>query len=125
MDYLIVEDNPNIRTILRQLLCSSNDIVAECATGEEALEVYRRVKPHIVIMDIQLPGKDGIAATREIKRDFPDACIIVVSDYDTPSFRAATSAIGAAGFVPKERLPELREIVRSVTQRVPRRTAGS
>lgn len=125
MKYLIVEDNPNIRIILRQVLCSSNDIVAECATGEEALEVYRRVKPHLVLMDVQLPGMDGIATAREIKREFPDARIIVVTDYDAPSFRAAASALGAAAFVPKERLAELREIVRTVTQHVPHRTARS
>jgi len=111
MKYLIVEDNENMRTMIRQSVCNHQDIVIECAGAEAAVEVYRTLRPDIVLMDIQLPGMDGIRATRELRSQFSNANVIIVTDYDTPSFRTAAQKAGALGLVSKENLSGIRKLI--------------
>jgi DNA-binding NarL/FixJ family response regulator len=114
MNYIIVDDNEHIRNVIRQALCRADDRVVECSNGEEVIRAYREFQPDYVLMDIQMPGKDGIQTAQEIKRQFPDARIIIVTEYDTAAFRTAAAQAGAVAFVPKENIVALHDIIQNL-----------
>jgi pilus assembly protein CpaE len=78
---LIVDDIPETRENLKKMLYFESDmeIVGTASSGEEAIELSKQVKPHIVLMDINMPGLDGIAASEEITREVPFAQIVMMS----------------------------------------------
>jgi len=65
----VVEDNPANMKLISELLRARGFTVLEAVGAEEALAKVRRIKPHLIVMDIQLPGMDGLACTRELKKD--------------------------------------------------------
>jgi two-component system, OmpR family, response regulator MprA len=72
---LIVEDDPHVRHVLRRILEGRATDVLECANGADALGVYTSFEPDVVLMDIRLPGIDGLTATRRIRAAFrPRPC---------------------------------------------------
>src|SRR5436190_21618716 len=108
---LIVEDNPQMRRTLRELL---GDVVAacyECSDGREALVAYQQYRPDWVLMDLKMPGIDGLAATAALCAADPAARILIVTNYDDPELREAARQAGACGFVAKENLLELRTLI--------------
>jgi DNA-binding NarL/FixJ family response regulator len=105
---LIVDDCELMRRLIKTLICCVADVIVECASGEAACEAYAAHRPDWVLMDIQLPGLDGVAATGQIRAAFPDARIVIVSDYGDERLRAAARAAGACGYVLKENLLEVR-----------------
>src|SRR5205823_655764 len=92
----------------RAALADLADEIFECTDGEHALASYAAHRPACVLMDIEMPGHDGLTATRCIKDAFPDARIVIVSAFDTESLRAAATDAGASGYVRKDNLPDLR-----------------
>ncbi len=114
MKYLVVDDNDVIRGVIRQALSGESDTVAECPTGDDALAVYEEVRPDYVLLDIQMPGKDGIQTARELKQRFPDARIIIVTEFDTPAFRKAALKAGAHALVSKEEIFRLKDMLHNV-----------
>jgi CheY-like chemotaxis protein len=108
---MIVDDNPGMRRLIRSITGDLAASVVECADGSEALEAYAAHKPDWVLMDIEMPTLDGISATREITLAFPDARILIVTEYDDPDWREEARRAGACGYVLKESLPELRRIL--------------
>lgn len=113
MKLLIVEDNPLIRKMIRRLLADLAEDIRECADGDEALALYRVFQPDWVLMDWQMPRLNGLAATRQIIGEDPHARIVIVTGYDDPSVRAAAQAAGACGYVLKENLLEVRQLLTS------------
>lgn len=113
MKLLIVEDNPLIRKMIRRLLANLAEDIRECADGDEALALYRVFQPDWVLMDWQMPRLNGLAATRQIIGEDPHARIVIVTGYDDPSVRAAAQAAGACGYVLKENLLEVRQLLTS------------
>ena len=111
MTLLIVEDNPAVRRLVRQLVADLADEIGECGDGAEAEARYAELQPDWVLMDIEMPRVDGIAATRRIKAAFPDARILIVTNYGDAALRAAALAAGACGYVLKENLLELRRLL--------------
>lgn len=101
---LIVEDNAVMRRLLRGLMVNLADEIRECTDGSLALAAYREFQPDWVLMDIEMPRLDGLAATRQILAAFPDARVVIVTHYDSANFREAARAAGACGFVSKENL---------------------
>jgi DNA-binding NarL/FixJ family response regulator len=90
-------------------------VVAETGDGREALEVYRQKKPDVVLMDLRLPGMGGVEATLAIRKEFPDARVIVLTTFDTDEdiFRAIQS--GAKSYLLKDTPDdELATAIRSV-----------
>jgi two-component system response regulator DegU len=85
--------------------------VWECSDGSQALEAYSAHRPDWVLMDIEMKDVDGITATRQIMTTFPDARIVIVSNYDSDDLRAAASTAGACAYVVKENLIELRRLL--------------
>jgi two-component system response regulator DegU len=113
MSLLIVEDNANMRRMLKSLLADLASVIHECADGAEALAVYAARRPDWVLMDIAMKDLDGISATRQIKAAYPDARIIIVTGYDEADLRQAAREAGACGYVLKENLLELRQRLQS------------
>ncbi|QKW08798.1 response regulator transcription factor [Streptomyces sp. NA04227] len=116
---LLAEDEDLIRTGLRLVLDSSADItvVAEARNGSEALEGVREHRPDVVVMDIQMPGMDGLTATRHLTA-LPDApAVLLLTTFDRDAHIHAAVQAGASGFLLKDaHHTELLAAVRAVHQ---------
>lgn len=101
---LLVDDHAVVRTGLRLLLEGADDLepVAEAGTARDAVFETRKHKPDIILMDVVLPDKSGIEATREVLGEAPDAKVLVLSMQDDPSYVREAFAAGASGYVLKE-----------------------
>ena len=100
---LLADDHALVREGTRRLLETESDVevVAEAASGEEAVEAVKRQRPNIAIMDIAMPGMGGIEATRAIKISCPETAVLVLSAYDDEPYLMALLEAGAAGFLLK------------------------
>jgi len=107
MKLLIVEDNPGVRKVIRDLVAGVASEICECADGAEVLALFRLERPDFVLMDIQMEDVDGITATRQITAADPTARVIIVTNYDEPDLREAAFQAGACRYVSKENLLEL------------------
>lgn len=108
---LIVDDNPGIRQTIKDVLQNIDAQFCECSDGSRALDMYQRHRPHWVLMDIKMPGMDGITATRMIKQSFPEARIVIVTNYDDLMLRKDAQDAGAVAFVTKDDLSILKTVV--------------
>ena len=100
---LVVDDHRMFAEALEMLLAGEEDveIAGAVGTGEEALEVVARVDLGVVLMDIDLPGIDGIEATRRIRELSPSTQVVIITAYQEPAVMARAIEAGACGFVPK------------------------
>ncbi len=100
---LLADDHALVREGTRRLLETEHDVevVAEAASGEEAVEATKRLHPDIAIMDIAMPGMGGIEATRAIKVFCPETAVLVLSAYDDEPYLMKLLEVGAAGFLLK------------------------
>ena len=115
---LLVDDESLVRRILQQILASYPDmeLVGEAATGYEAIAAVERLQPDIVVMDIRMPGLDGIAAAREIRAKYPHVKVIGLSEYAYGYNTDAMEKAGAAGVYHKSSaLEELYPAIKKVT----------
>lgn len=104
MKIMIVDDHSGIREILRSLLAGPGIELSECTDGTEALSRYQDFRPDWVFMDNVMKEMDGLAATRRIKQDFPEAQVLMISEEDIGQLRRAARAAGACGFITKDNL---------------------
>jgi two-component system, NarL family, response regulator LiaR len=111
---LIVDDHLMFAEALVALLEDEQDVevVGTVPTGEKALEVAVSAQPDVVLMDIDLPGMDGVQATKRVLRICPEAKVVGISALRDPLLLARAIAAGASGFVPKTRAAE--ELVRAI-----------
>jgi DNA-binding NarL/FixJ family response regulator len=108
MKILLVEDHAPTREQVKSLLNQEKDmsVVASVGTAEEAIESARRLRPDVVIMDIMLPGMNGIEATKSILFERPDTRILALSNHAGTAFLQAVLAAGGSGYVRKHRASE-------------------
>ncbi|WP_433791468.1 response regulator [Actinoplanes sp. CA-252034] len=113
---LLADDQHLVRAGFRSLLRRGRDlsVVGEASTGDEAVRAARELRPDVILMDIRMPGMDGITATRTILAAQP-AKIIILTTFETDEYVFAALAAGASGFLTKEIDPDgLRAAVRVV-----------
>ncbi len=104
---LLVDDEPLIRAGLRMVLDGANQlrILGEAGNGREAVDLVGRLRPDVVLMDIRMPGCDGIEGTRLV-RDLPDPPqVVVLTAFETDEFVLRALAAGACGFLLKHTPP--------------------
>lgn len=105
---LLVDDHAVVRTGLKMLLNGQEDveIVGEAGSAAEAFAETGRVQPNVILMDIGLPDKTGIEATREIKAKFPGVSIVALTIHEDEEYFFQMLNAGASGYVPKRAAPE-------------------
>lgn len=127
---MIVDDHPSFRKGLRALIQSEPgmSVVAEAGDGQAAIELYRRALPDLLLMDLRMPGIGGVEAIMSIRREFPEARIIVLTTYDTDEdiYRAMQS--GARSYLLKDMADEeilgTMRLVHAGESRLPTSVAG-
>ncbi|MDE3075862.1 MAG: response regulator transcription factor, partial [Chloroflexota bacterium] len=113
---VLADDHGVLRAGLRALLESQPEfeVVGEAETGEEAVNLVKRFKPDLAIIDIRMPG-GGLAAMREAKKTLPALSVLILSQYDDPAYLREALAGGARGFALKRSSgAELIEAIRTV-----------
>jgi DNA-binding NarL/FixJ family response regulator len=114
---LICDDAPIVRAGLRLVIESEPglEVAGEAADGDEAVSACTRLSPDVVLLDIQMPGRNGIDAAHEILRGGTSARILVLTTYDTDEYLYAALRAGASGFLVKDSSPErVVEAIRTV-----------
>jgi two-component system nitrate/nitrite response regulator NarL len=115
---LIVDDHEVVRDGLKNILLSLNNvaIAGEAANGDDAISMYDSLKPDLVIMDISMPGMNGIEATRIIKENDPNAKILILTMHDNQEYLNQIIRSGAKGFILKNTdKEELLDAVKTVS----------
>jgi DNA-binding NarL/FixJ family response regulator len=103
----IADDQALVRAGLRLIVNSAPDltVVAEAGTGHEALDLTRQLQPQVVLMDIRMPGMDGIQATNAITTAHPDTKVVILTTFDLDEYVYAALHAGASGFLLKDTPP--------------------
>jgi DNA-binding NarL/FixJ family response regulator len=101
---LLAEDHSIVRAGFRALLKHERDIevVGEAETGRQAVQLSRKLRPAVVVMDIAMPLLNGLEATRQIRRDFPDTKVLILSAHSDDAYVQKAIVLGAAGFLLKQ-----------------------
>jgi DNA-binding NarL/FixJ family response regulator len=101
---LLVDDHPLVRAGLAALLVGSEhvQVVGEAGDGREAVELVTRLRPDVVLMDLSMPGLDGIAATRLVVQESPSTRVVVLTSFADRHRMADAVAAGAVGFLLKD-----------------------
>ena len=116
---IIADDHPVVREGLRAVLDSEPDVevVGEAADGSQVLELVDSLVPDLVLMDLQMPDLDGVAATRRIRRDHDGVEVLILTTYDTDADITRAVAAGATGYLLKDASrAELMQAIRLAAQ---------
>jgi two-component system response regulator NreC len=113
---LLADDHRILREALRMVLAPECDVVGEASTGEQAVELAAQLKPHVVVLDIGMPGIGGIAAAHRIRKQAPACKVLVLSQYEDEEYvMEALSEARVAGYLVKtDAASELLNAVRAV-----------
>lgn len=126
---LVVDDHPLLRGGVAALIASQEDmcLVAEASTGEEAIERFRALKPDVTLLDIQMPGIGGVESLLAIRRECPDARVVMLTTYGGDVLAQRALDAGAYAYVLKGSVrKDLLDVIRQVHQghkRVPAEVA--
>ena len=106
---VIVDDDALVRAALRLILESDSSVtvLGEGSDGRSGYDAARSLRPDVVLMDLHMPGTDGVWATAQIAADCPDTKVVVLTAFDTDAMVAAALRAGATGFLLKDSAPEI------------------
>ncbi|HBI71492.1 MAG TPA: DNA-binding response regulator [Massilia sp.] len=112
----IADDHAIVREGLKQILAEQRDIVVagEAENGLDAVKLFRRAKPHVMLLDISLPDRNGIEVLKQIKDDKPDLAVLMLSMHREDQYAIRALKAGAAGYLTKQSAP--RELVQAIRQ---------
>lgn len=113
MKLLIVDDSAEMRKMIRTIVATPTDVVFECENGSLVLGVYTKEKPDYVLMDINMPVMNGIIATAVLIKNFPEAKVLIVSNYNDEVFREEAKNAGAEKYFIKDTLIELKNYLQT------------
>lgn len=111
---LLADDDVTIRKLFgKRLSAMGHEIVGEAANGQEAVDLFRKSRPDVLLLDINMPVKNGVVALREIMDEFPDACVIMATSFQDVELVEDCITAGAANYIskdsPKEKIKEVIE----------------
>jgi len=99
---LIADDHEVVRSGLKTLLSGSEiNVVAEAASGNEALRMAKETRPDVMLLDIRMPDGDGLSALQQIKQMHPALPVLMLSTYDNPTYVSRAVTLGASGYILK------------------------
>ncbi|MFJ9432996.1 response regulator [Streptomyces sp. NPDC101490] len=126
---LVADDEELLRVAFTMILRAEPgmDVVGEAADGETAVRLARRLRPDVVLMDVRMPGTDGIEATRRTVREAPGTRVLVLTTFDLDAYAFEALRAGASGFLlkntrPEELLTAIRDVARGDAALSPRVT---
>ena len=127
---ILADDHPVLREGLSLILGTLPDmaVVAQASTGEEAFELFLKLEPDVLILDLQMPGEGGVSTVKRLLKKRPGAKILILTTYDTDEDIYRTMLAGAIGYVLKDTpSDELIRAIRTIAsgQRYMSRTAGA
>ncbi|MCL4294129.1 MAG: response regulator transcription factor [Anaerolineae bacterium] len=115
---LLVDDHAVFRQQVKELIAAESgiEVVGEATDGLEAITKARELKPDLVLMDVRLPGQNGLEATRQLKDEMPKVKVIILTLFDLPIYRDTALANGASDYVIKkamfkELLPAIQRVM--------------
>ena len=105
---LLVDDHAILRDGLRALLalCDDMDVIGEAGDGQEAITSVQHFNPDVVVMDMAMPGMDGLEATRQIIKEHPQTRVLVLSQHDNERYILPVMRAGAMGYLLKSAVGE-------------------
>jgi DNA-binding NarL/FixJ family response regulator len=108
MRVLLADDHTVVRDGLARLLATQLDIhvVGQASNGQEAVDLALSLRPDVVVMDVSMPVLDGIGATRHIRAELPDTCVIALSMHNDDATASEMAAAGAAEYLVKTSPPD-------------------
>jgi len=111
---LIADDHPVVRKGLQSFLGRQSHLrlLGEACDGDEALRKTRELKPHVVLMDISMPGMSGLAVTGMLRKELPEVKVLILSVHNNKEYIFRVIQAGAHGYVSKEAPPE--EVLRAI-----------
>jgi DNA-binding NarL/FixJ family response regulator len=102
---LIVDDHAGFRSLARRLLAAEGfDVVGEAGSGVTAIDSARRLRPEIVLLDVQLPDLDGFEVARQLEEERLGTATVLISTRDSTAYRRRLRTSPALGFIPKGKL---------------------
>lgn len=112
----IADDHAIVREGLKQILAEQRDIVVagEAENGLDAVKLFRRAKPHVMLLDISLPDRNGIEVLKQIKDEKPELAVLMLSMHREDQYAIRALKAGAAGYLTKQSAP--RELVQAIRQ---------
>ena len=116
---VMIDDHPIVRSGIRMLLERAGDIivVGEADRGDEAVKMVQDLQPHVLLLDMEMPGKDGLTVAREVKDAALDVRVLALSAHDDEEYIMNLLQIGAAGYLTKEEaLDTIVDAVRGVAR---------
>ncbi|MFD7324430.1 response regulator [Streptomyces sp. NPDC059875] len=101
---VLTDDQPLVRTALRMVIAETPDldVVGEAGSGAEAVELAETLRPDVIVMDLRMPGMDGIEATRRIMADQTSTRVLVLTTFDDDDYVYGALRAGASGFLVKD-----------------------
>lgn len=105
---VLADDHPVVRNGIRKMLSRDGDIVVvgEACTGQEALDLIRALSPNVLLLDMDMPGMNGIKVAGEVKRLYPNTNILALSGYEDRSYIMEILQLGANGYLTKDEAQE-------------------
>jgi DNA-binding NtrC family response regulator len=119
MKILVVDDDAIVIKSCKRILEAEDLEVSTVSSADEALEMLKKYAFDLLLIDVKMPGHDGLFLMREIKKVIPDVPILVMSGYPTPETISGVLNLGATQFIPKPFRPdELIKVIRPVLQKI-------